>query len=233
MIQAFAKMFKNRPDVFLVLNGRYAEKEYFEKLEETIDLLDLRNVSLKTIPLEWDEYVKAFSRFDCFLNPSKGEGFSIQAREALAMGMPTIVTDNTAQSTVCQTGYGYTISSDKAIPAYYYNLKGWEDTIGEQFECSVDDLADAMKEIYDHYEIYAEKAMNARQWIEGYKYDNLKHFYETLVLPKKVILSDVNEVKEDTLYTSSKKLLKKYQTLLEEQTLFRKIMNNLIILRYQ
>jgi len=48
-----------------------------------------------------------------------GEGFSITPREALACGKPCILTNNTAQISICNTGAVRVVPSKILVPAFY------------------------------------------------------------------------------------------------------------------
>jgi glycosyltransferase involved in cell wall biosynthesis len=233
ILEAFIKVFKDNPNVHLVLNGREhcTDNSYLIQLKKMLAFEEVKNVYLTSLSLSWDEYIDKFSEFDCYVNASKGEGFSIQPREAIAMGIPAIVTDNTAQTTICETGYVRSLACPLAIPAQYRQYKG--EDLGQQFDCTVDDLAAAMKDVYDNYAMYAQKAAAGRPWVEGYEHKNLKQYYETLVLPKKVVLAETNEIRDGVLYTNSKDLQKKYEELMDEQTVFRKFTNSLVKFVYQ
>jgi glycosyltransferase involved in cell wall biosynthesis len=230
LLNAFAKEFGNDPNVRLLLNGRTTESHYLQLLQKTISSLDLHNVTITNIALRKSDYVRVLKSLDCYVSPSLGEGFSLQPREALAIGLPSIVTDNTAQSTICLSKYVRSVPSQIPVNAIY---TGWPDPMGLQFNCSIEDLATAMRDVYENYTSHAYTAFEARAWIKQYAYDNLQQLYKTLILPQKVLLSDRNEIKEGVLYTISPTLKQKYEKLQKEQTLLRKLSNNLIVALYQ
>ena len=61
--------------------------------------------------MEWVKYIEFISTFDCYVNLSKGEGFSIPPRESLALGIPCIISDNTAHKTICDSGLVLPVTS--------------------------------------------------------------------------------------------------------------------------
>ena len=233
LLRAFDKAFHNNPNVQLVLNGRVSEKKYYSELQRERSKLGVTNASITTITLAWDTYIKEFSKLDCYVSVSKGEGFSIQPREAIAMGIPCIVTNNTGQSTICNAGHVYSLESPIIVPAQYRIFEQWYEDLGDQFDCEVNELAKAMQHIYDNYEPYATRARDGRDWVMQYQYENLVDQYHTIVKPVKVVLSDKNEIKDGVVYTDSETLRAKYQTIQAKDSSFKRLMNSLIIALYQ
>lgn len=107
---------------------------------------------------------------DCYVLLSKGEGFSIAPREALALGIPCIITNNTAHKTICNTGFVCNVKCNKKINAYY----PWFGNVGYQFDCSVDQVCRCLKLMYQNYSNYKVKALKARDWVKSYSYKNLR-----------------------------------------------------------
>lgn len=206
IIQAFAKAFNNDPNVFLRLNGRSADKKFFNDLKKTIANLNLTNVLLTSSTLPLEEYLKEIKNIDCYVSPSKGEGFSIQPREAMALGIPVIATNNTAQKVICESGLVKSVESPILEPAIY----PWGTVYGEHYNCEVDDLASAMIEVKENYDTYLEKGEKAREWASQYQYKHLKNIYRNLVKPKHILKGIENIVTEDYIITDSDKLYQKY-----------------------
>jgi glycosyltransferase involved in cell wall biosynthesis len=166
------------------------------------------NISYTEFQLKKDAYVKFLKSVDCLLSLTKGEGFSIQPREAMALGIPVIVSDNTAQSTICKTGLVKVVSSAIAEPAYPFHDPH---SCGYQFNCDVDEAARAIEDVYNNYQHYLNKGPLMRQWASGYDYSKLTPLYESIVSPKRVILGKTNEFLADgTMITDSDQLYDKY-----------------------
>ncbi|MDE3055595.1 MAG: glycosyltransferase family 4 protein [Verrucomicrobiota bacterium] len=231
LVRAFAKEFGNNPNVKLLINGRRMDREYLAKIKGDIELFKLNNVSVTAMSLKQRDYLRLLKSLDCYVSPSKGEGFSLQPREALALGLPSIVADNTAQKTICQSGYVCSVPSQIIVKAVYDGWRGLD--LGDQFGCKVNDLAAALRDVYDNYDLYAQKAFEGRSWVEQYEYEQLRKFYETLVSPKEVVLSDRDEVAEGVLYTTSQKLKQSYEMIQEDKTFKRRLCNALIIKLFQ
>jgi len=209
LVQAFDKAFGNRLDVQLMINCRYGDKVVKDQLKEEIRKLNLSNVSFSEICLTEQAYLSLFKTIDCFVTLSKGEGFSIQPREAMAMGIPVIATENSAQKTVCESQLVKTVSSPIEEPAVY-----WENEVYGNFSlCQVEEAALALKEMYENYETYLEKAQEARNWTKKFEFKNLRPLYLSLVRPKEVVLGEENKITAEFLMTNSPKLYEKYRNL--------------------
>jgi len=209
-IRAFAQAFGNDKNVQLHINCREGRPEVREEIVNEIVKQNCGNIKFTELRLKKDAYLKFFQSVDCLLSLSKGEGFAIQPREAMALGIPAIVTDNTAQSTICKSGLVKVVSSNIAEPAYYF---GRSIPDGERFNCAIEDCVAAMQDMYHNYGKYLEKGPAMREWARAYDYSHLSHQYECLVAPKQIVLGDEDKITADCIYTSSRALYEKYLNL--------------------
>lgn len=217
LIQAFAKVFGNHPDVQLQIHFRSVEdEEYLQRLQKEICDLALINVFLDYSDLDEDACLERLSRLDCLINISKGEGFSFLPREAMALGIPVIVTDNTAQTTLCKSGLVRVVPSLIEEEATYSTMQ--EETCSKFYGCSVDDVVEAMNDVFEHYDTYLKKSQAMREWVQQYNYDAVKSSYMTLLKPRKLYFLDQNVIVDGALVTSSPALYDKYCRLMPELT---------------
>ncbi|MBA3953978.1 LicD family protein [Candidatus Dependentiae bacterium] len=206
LLDAFAQAFKNNPQVTLKINGRN-QSPLLDELKAHIKKLGLTNVEITANKLSWQDYTAFMSSFDCYISVSKGEGYSLQGRESLALGIPVIAVDNSSQSTLCNSGFICPVAAQITIPAYYPHLK---ETVGSYSVCKLSHVSQAMKAVFNNYQLYLKKAQGGRKWVEHYNYKNLKNTYITLVKPKAVTLGSTNTVTADCLITNSLSLYNKY-----------------------
>lgn len=89
---------------------------------------------------EADLYAEAH----CYLQPSRGEGFGLQPLQAIAQGLPTILTNAHGHTSFAKHGMGI---GSKLIPAGYF-IYG---DSGEWWEPDLDELVDSMRWVYDNY----------------------------------------------------------------------------------
>lgn len=212
LIRAFAKTFGDNPNVKLRINCRAGEKEVSNAITAELEKLGQSNILFTQFRLEKSEYLRLFQEIDCYVNISKGEGFSIQPREAMVLGIPVIATNNTAQQTLCESGLVKTVSCSQKELAIY----PWGDYYGHFSSCTLEEVANALKNVYENYDAYLQKGTEARAWAAQYQYKNLKPLYESLIKPKKIILGSENKITSTCLMTTSEKLYHKYQQLLKE-----------------
>ena len=81
----------------------------------------------------------------CYLQPSRGEGFGLQPLQAIAQGIPTILTDAHGHKDFSHLGYG--LSASLTQSAYFYHGDA-----GEWWEPSLDELCEYMHYVYYNYD---------------------------------------------------------------------------------
>ena len=145
---------------------------------------------------------------DCYVFPSQGEGFSVTPREAIALGLPCILSNNTVHKTICDSGFVLPVKADQKSPAIYEVFNNSQ--LGYFYDCSLEDLCQAMLEVYNNYDQYIKNSLKGREWVKQYLWDSLKPTYLNLFRPKEIVLGDENIITDCILQTSSKKLYKKY-----------------------
>ena len=91
LIQAFAQAFGNQPDVELVLHSNLAFGETAEQLSRLIRQQGVQNIRLSRANLSDQERDSLLESCDVFVNLSRGESYSVGAREALALGKPLVL----------------------------------------------------------------------------------------------------------------------------------------------
>ena len=211
LIQAFHAAFGNSKKVQLKLNSRAGDLPSIQAMENEIHRLGATNIDFTLRTLDNDLYLKAFQEIDCYVSLSSGEGFSIQPREAMALGVPVIVTDNTGQSTICDSKFGRAVPSLNPIPAFYPTFGRY---YGSFYDCTIKDAAEALTDVYQNHENYLQQAAAARIWVkQSSSYDQLTPLYLGLVRPKKVVLGNINKVTPDCLFTDSAELCTKFHQL--------------------
>lgn len=214
-IEAFSRVFKNRLDVNFLIHCRYALPEIERDIREYIATNGLKNVSYTCKRLRSNEYMQLFRSIDCYVNLSKGEGFSIQPREAMALGIPVIITNNTAQQTICCSGLVKSVPAPISMPAErrWGGMLESAQIYGKEFDCRVEDASQAFLEVYRNYDRFISSNHQARSWAKQYDYSVLRAKYLTLVRPKRVILGAQNEIHDNCIFTDNISLYLKYKNL--------------------
>ena len=210
VLNSFKKIFGNDPKFQLNLHGRFGPIE--NQVKNAVTESNLKNVKLYCGAMSPQQYDSFMENIDCYIFPSGGEGFSITPREVLALGIPCILSNNTAHKTICETGLVIPLKSEKKIPAIYEVFGNKQ--IGNFFDYKEEDLIKLMKDVIDNYGQYLEQSNKGREWVKQYTWDNLKNKYINLFKPKNIILSKENLITEDKLETNDsilyKKLIKVY-----------------------
>jgi hypothetical protein len=113
----------------------------------------------------------------CYLQPARGEGFGLQPLQAIAQGLPTILTD--AHGHAGYAHLGIPISATKIEAGYFAvgnppGMKWWEPDFEE--------LCEAMHAVYTDYEKYQGDAVTgALQVARHWTWDNsAEYFVEAL-----------------------------------------------------
>lgn len=163
VIQAFAQLFADKPDAKLVIktqSGTHGHLE-FDKMG-----------NIQIIDELADE--KAMKRLmyeaDCFVFPSRGEGFGLPPLEAMATGLPTIIADNTGMKDYADDRYNYTVKFGQKTPALRYP-KTWG-YVGSWYESDFDDLKAKMLYVYEHQDEARAVGKAAAEWVKNeWSYD--------------------------------------------------------------
>lgn len=89
--------------------------------------------------------VNLYEQAHCYLQPSRGEGFGLQPLQAIAQGIPTILTNAHGHESFAQLGIpiGYTMSESD------YFIYG---DAGQWWEPNFEELCEAMFDVYSNYE---------------------------------------------------------------------------------
>ena len=121
LVVAFSNKFGNNKNFKLKLHSRsnFGFKEERSRILEFLSINNISNVEIMEKMLSQGEYLNFMKSLDCYVLISKGEGFSVTPREAIALGIPTIVSNNTAHEVLCQTPYFVPVKSNIKFPADY------------------------------------------------------------------------------------------------------------------
>jgi len=97
---------------------------------------------------------------DCYVFPSRGEGWGLPPREAAATGLPVIATDYGGLAEEIDE-WGIPIRVKGMSRAAYGE---WDD-IGEWVDPDVDDVAAKMRYCYEHRSLAKQSGADAAQWL--------------------------------------------------------------------
>lgn len=102
--------------------------------------------------------VDLYADAHCYLQPSRGEGFGLQPLQAIAQGLPTILTNAHGHASFAHLGFpvGATMA-----PSDYF-IYG---DAGEWWEPNLDELVDQMRWVYDNYSAACEFAARSARTV--------------------------------------------------------------------
>lgn len=203
--QAFCAAFGSRRDVRLILHGRNGDPELIDQLRQYCNTHTSGNITVIHEQLDTKSYFDLLSSFDCYLSLSMGEGYALGPREALAMGIPCILSDHTAHHSIISHGYALPVACDsqELAPCIDGNA-------GVYYRADIQDAARALLEVERYYQRYQALALQARSWIERYRWDNIIGQYLVFIRPSCVIMGTCNTINDGALFTNDQKLVHKY-----------------------
>jgi glycosyltransferase involved in cell wall biosynthesis len=209
LIQAFYEEFGgDNPNVQLRIHSNGGHPEFTDQIAHYINTLKAKNIEFIPHRFSNNSYIDFLSSLHTYVLISKGEGFSVTPREALALGKVCIISDNTGHRTLCKSGFFVSITSNQRTPAYSEVFK---EIIGDKFDCSLADIKRTLRKVFNNYSFYAAKAQLGRRWVyNNYEYMVLKKRYLSLIKPKKVFLGTKNRITDEYIMTNSSALAAKY-----------------------
>ncbi len=211
LITVFSELFGNNNDYQLKIHA--SGYHCGESLEEYVEQLKISNVFITSEMFSEDDCVDFIKTCDCYILLSKAEGFSNTPREAMAAGIPCIITDNTGHATICNSGNVIVVPSNIEVDA-------WDEVFltitGKQYDCKNDDVKRAMLYVVTHYQECLDRAVYARKWVKQYEWVSLKNYYTTFFNPQSVVFGQDNslDILTRTVYTNDSNLYHKFKELM-------------------
>lgn len=126
------------------------------------------NIEIITGQISDEEMNGIMARSDCFVFPSRGEGFGMTPLEAMATGMPAIVPNAHGISEYFNENFMYEVKVKENCPAIYSRYKGQD--VGKMVVCDVDDLARQMRWVYDHEDEALAKGRAASFYVKTFTF---------------------------------------------------------------
>jgi glycosyltransferase involved in cell wall biosynthesis len=175
LLQAWKAAFAGRIDVLLVVKdvgveGVYRDGER-EEIREHAASEVLPRIILLDDELSEEEIAGLYRACDVFVHPYRGEGFAMPVLEAMACGIPAIVTDGGPTDEFCPPQAGWRIRSRRSeLPG---ERVGSFDTDGRPWvlEPDPDDLAELLLEAAADPQERARRGAAARKAAERYSWD--------------------------------------------------------------
>jgi glycosyltransferase involved in cell wall biosynthesis len=166
LISAYAKILKERNDLHLLIVGN-DEDGYIERVKRWIKNYGIIKDVTFTGILTGEEKLKVYSKSDIFVLPSYSENFGMSVIEAMACGIPVIISE--------KVGLSNEIRKNKA---------------GLVVETNEESLYKGIKTLLDNENLRKECVENANKLVENYDINKVAEkmieIYEKIVKYKKI-----------------------------------------------
>lgn len=174
LVRAFAEEFSGQNDVSLyVKSGCYDERRARREVFNSID--DIRRypqIHIDFTLYSLTDIARLYKLCDCFVMPTRGEGWGLEFSEAMSMAMPTVATNWGGQLEFMTPDNSYliAINGTKPCPSIDWLTPLY---VGANFaDPSKDDLRRIMRHIYSNRGEAIAKGTRARQWmVERFTWD--------------------------------------------------------------
>lgn len=166
LVEAFQRAFPPRiKDVQLFCKTSYPQYHFMSK--------DQR-IHVELSPWDHDDLMKRFfAKIDCFAFPTRGEGFGLTPLEAMATGVPAIVTNWSGPVEYMKPEIGWTLDYTM-VPARDFSEGVYKEECGNWAEPRMDDLVDKLRYAYDHQDEVRQKGVAAAKYVqENFTWDNV------------------------------------------------------------
>jgi len=159
--KAFVAAFGSSPEVELWL------KTTPGKVPSSV--LKHKNVKLFQGRYTQEEIRDLLYKVDCFVTPTKGEGYGLPAREAMCTGIPVIAASFCGMESIMEESFNYKIkySLEKArfnVDSYIQANNGLND-FGYWANPSIESLSAMMKKAYRNRSNCLERGFEASEWV--------------------------------------------------------------------
>lgn len=157
LIEAFKEAFPTEKDVKLICKTSYNNYPFNVKDER---------IEVQMTPVSNEELMSAFyKRVDCFVFPTRGEGFGMTPLEAMATGIPAIVTGWSGPVEYMTPEVGWLIDHEMK-PAKNFSDIVYKEDCGNWAEPSKEHLKKLMRYAYEHRDEVKEKGKKAAEHVK-------------------------------------------------------------------
>jgi glycosyltransferase involved in cell wall biosynthesis len=183
LIKAFISAFEGNDDVCLTLKthmGLYSKDEAdllminIKSIRDSMTVKKYPKILLKHERLSEQLMLEMHLQNDCFVLPTRAEGFGFPYIESMMIGNPTMGTNYSGNLEFMNKENSYLIDYQLEPVSNMRNLGHWYTGDMRWASANVAQLADTMKEVYDNQDSAREKGLSARKNIMSHMSWNLK-----------------------------------------------------------
>lgn len=139
LLNSFLHMFHDDDNIELLLHSNLVFTKTLDDINRKISAVNSSNVIISTSPLNIDQKNSLLETMDIFVNLSRGEGYSIGVREALALGKVCVVSDVGGHQELAGTPGVFMVPAELRVPARYPEIDNR--IFGEQRAALLPDVA--------------------------------------------------------------------------------------------
>jgi len=174
LIQAFISEFEPNEPVRLLIKSSSDESKFFVNWKDP-------RIEVRTKVVSREKLAGIYYEMDCFVLPTRGEGVGQPPREAMATGLPVIMTNWSSLADICDEEFCYPLNDYKLVRRTGFNRQPglWADV-------NVRELMYWMRYVYEHQGEARQKGEKASKWIR-------KHFsWENSAKKMRKFLEELN-----------------------------------------
>lgn len=212
---------ERRPFTFLHYNGFNIRKGFtevwkafvaeFEKTEP-VKIIIKTTLNGSPLPITTTEYPNVeiiygklpekemhdiMARSDCFVYPSRGEGFGMTPLECMATGLPVIIPNAHGMSQYFDKKYMYEVKIKELCPAIYARYKNID--VGKMYVSDIDDLRKQMRWVVEHNKEALELGKQASEYAKQWTY--AKGFEGAIIRISDLMTKDIMPKKLENVLT--------------------------------
>ena len=169
LFEAFRQEFSEDEEVCLMLKvlPSYAGEKILETAEKLFYRKGAAPIFLYDIKIARWELPRFYAMGDCFVFPTRGEGFGLPLVEALAMGIPVISTGGSSQEEFLSRN-GKPLPGVKLLDYKMKKFDGKDSVYYWGFNWAIPNIAQLrkyMREVFENHKKYKEQAMESSEYI--------------------------------------------------------------------
>lgn len=159
LIDAFLKAFPTEKDVRLLC--KTSNYSFFGAVRD-------KRVKINCTPVSYEDLRNDFfMKTDCFVFPTRGEGFGLTPLEAMATGIPAIVTNWSGPVEYMNEDVGWKLNYSLRPATEFSDPKTgvYKENCGDWAEPSLDHLVELMRYAYEHQDAVKKKGKFAAEYV--------------------------------------------------------------------
>lgn len=182
MIEAFCKAFDERDDVQLVIKTDKVERAKRD-VEKKLFEIGARNVSIlfESEVFDTSRMPSFYKSFDCVVSPTLGEGFGLTSVEAMAVGVPVVVSNCSGCSDYADAERCFPLTPSGFLhEPILDNIPQFSEQRWPRIK--IDDIASSMLHIVDNYSDAEQRAKKAFDFVhQKYDYDSFVRNFDSMI----------------------------------------------------